>query len=73
MEDEKIIELTRKQMEKASGGYGTDCFLCPGTLVNDETKTLICSSPLKHVFGRKYRCVNGNCDLCGKDQYPSVK
>ena len=72
MQDEKIIELSKKQMEKVTGGgqWGTDCFLCPGHIDEEGTP---CQQPLRQVNGRLYRCFNPPCDLLGKDQFPSVK
>ena len=84
MDNEKIIELTKKQMEKVSGGapqgsgsnstspiIGLDCFICPGYIVGSK-KTQKCGRSLKQVPGKVnvYRCDNGNCELCGDDQYP---
>ena len=83
-ENEKINELTRKQMEKVTGGvqnpdgkgkeFGLDCFICPGYIINTD-KTQKCGQPLKQAraFSNVYRCQNGNCELCGKDQYPGGK
>ena len=72
-QNEKINELTKKQMEKVSGGYneGTDCFLCPGVYINDETRKCSCSLTLSPSGA--YRCNNSLCTLFLKDQYPAVR
>ena len=81
-QNEKISELTKKQMETVSGGedffnpcpdvltrgHGTDCFVCHGRL-NDGTS---CGKPLQHVSGKLYRFKNPLCSLFASDQYPTV-
>ena len=76
-ENEKAVELTRKQMEKVTGGVrnpdvmirqsGTDCYRCHGTLDDGST----CNWELKQVKGKLYRCKNPLCSKFGDDQYPA--
>ena len=82
-QNEKIKELTGKQMEKVSGGdstsvsgdntiygpaidtlpkgHGTDCFICPGVLINNTAKK--CGRSLQLTSGGAYRCNNSLCSL----------
>ena len=83
-QNENTSELNRKQMEKVSGGVvnpdslirqcGTDCFLCKGTVTDPLTgATTICNHSLQQIRGTLYRCVNPDCSMFTKDQYPSAK
>lgn len=83
-QNENTSELNRKQMEKVSGGVvnpdsmirqaGTDCFLCKGTVTDQLTGvTTTCNHSLKQIRGALYRCVNPDCSMFTKDQYPSAK
>ena len=66
-ENEMIIELTKMQMEKVSGGQGgIDCYCCSGT--EDEKA---CGWPLRRISGKLYRCTNPLCSMCGIDQFPA--
>ena len=77
-------EVTKEQMEKVSGGVvdpdslirqrGTDCLLCKGTVTDPLTgATTICNHSLQQIRGTLYRCVNPDCSMFTKDQYPSAK
>ena len=70
MDNEKIIELTKKQMEKVTGGNdsGKDCYLCRGTTDNGTKR---CANSLTQISGKLYRCDNDKCSLFLKDQFPA--
>ena len=75
--EEKTNELTREQMEKATGGeILTDTGSNPGPAPINSMETFKCpgngcGQALKYIGGNLYRCTNPLCPLFALDQFPA--